>query len=228
MEIDKRKSKRVPYEVNVLIGNKIMVRGIDLSENGVFLHTGRSFKTGSIVEFIMPMRGQWLTVKARVKHNHESIGMGLKFINLDIVQKDMIRKYISHHPESKKKTGKSGGKVLLIDGNEQSRRIVKSRLILDGLFVSDCAHTRDALILMKTQIPDVIILDLDNMETNAVKALTFLRNASTGLDIPVIICSSTAQSTLIDKLINMGSKECLVKASTSPAKLSATVMKSLA
>jgi CheY-like chemotaxis protein len=223
MGIDKRDKKRVTYDVNILIGNKMRVRGIDISESGVFVHTGRSFQAGSIVEITIPIHKRTLTVRAKVQHDQKCIGMGLKFIDLDIVQKNMIKEYIERRAAKESQTAEKKKKILLITDDERLCRMNKSRLILDGLLVNDFTNTRDAFIFIKTEIPDLIVLDIDIEDMNAVKVITALKESRMWRDVRIIICSSKGTPDFINKVINAGADEFLVKASTSPAKLSSTV-----
>jgi PleD family two-component response regulator len=200
MVIEKRDRNRVPYDENILIGNKMRVRGINISESGVFVHTGRSFQAGSIVEIILPLHRRTITVRAKIQHDQKCIGMGLEFIDLDIVQKNMIKEYVERRAEEESPTGKGKKIIVLIEEDVRLLRINKSRLILDGLIVNDFTNTRDAFIFIKTKIPDLIVLDIDIKNMNAVKVITAFKESRMWRDIPIIIYSTKGSPVLLIRL----------------------------
>ncbi|NIR17355.1 hypothetical protein GWN63_02750, partial [Candidatus Bathyarchaeota archaeon] len=91
----KRELVRVPYEQNVLINGALRVQAIDLSEGGLYLHTGRSFPSNSVVEVSFPLFHETLSVQAVVRFSHEGVGMGLMFKALNDQQKALVRRYIT-------------------------------------------------------------------------------------------------------------------------------------
>ena len=94
---DLRRHKRVKFKKKVLVDNQIMVEALDISESGLFLHTGRSFEDGATVQVGIPtLPGNFdLVVQATVQHNHSGIGMGLQFVNVDDIQKIKLQKLIN-------------------------------------------------------------------------------------------------------------------------------------
>ena len=83
---DARKMQRVPFTRNILINGRVMVRSIDISEGGLYVHTGRSHITGQVVDVQIPCAGEVLKVRARVSRSEEAIGMGLMISSLAVTQ----------------------------------------------------------------------------------------------------------------------------------------------
>lgn len=64
-----RKFKRVPYTKKVIINDAVLVKGIDLSMGGLYVHTGRSFPAKNVVTVAFSLSSEKITAKARVEHN---------------------------------------------------------------------------------------------------------------------------------------------------------------
>jgi len=55
VEIENRKQIRVVLKKEVMINNSLKVMGLDLSEGGVYVHTGRSLTPGIVVDVSLPL-----------------------------------------------------------------------------------------------------------------------------------------------------------------------------
>lgn len=107
MGIENRKQQRVAYRRNVLINGSIMVFGLDLSIGGLYVHTGRHFKSDSIVNVKLPLNGEFISAQALVQHSQDSIGMGLKFVKIDEDQLGKIAAFIEGSTMNSRNEGKS-------------------------------------------------------------------------------------------------------------------------
>ncbi|MBE9502761.1 MAG: response regulator [Proteobacteria bacterium] len=221
--MENRKYKRVPFTVDVLINNAVLVKGIDISKSGLYVHTGRSFPAGNIVDVTLPINALKISVKAKVQHNQSGIGMGLKFVNLHEEQAEIINQFIESYDE--KNHGKPAGKkqVLLIDENETSRRMNKSKLVMDGFTVIEATTGVEAINILKKESPDLIIMDVFMQKIDGFKVLAILKQSPKWKDVPVIIFSSKGTQDVVEKAMNAGASEFLLKMMTTPVKLSDTV-----
>jgi CheY-like chemotaxis protein len=218
---EQRKSKRYSFKERILINGSIVFNSIDISEGGLYIYTGRSFQRDSIVD-VMFMRKKF-TVKAIVKHNQPGIGMGLQFIDMSKEHQAMIKRLVKEilkepdeHPQEKRK-------VLLVEDNALTRSIYKGRLTMEGFSVIEANDGIDALrILLKEQLPDLIILDLHLVRMDGMKLLAIIRETPNWMNIPVIVCSGKGTKDVIQKVLEAGAEEFLSKMVTTPAKLADT------
>ncbi|KPJ97266.1 MAG: hypothetical protein AMJ60_12080, partial [Desulfobacterales bacterium SG8_35] len=172
-----RQFKRVRFKKKVLVDNQIMVEALDISENGLYLHTGRSFDDGAIVEVGIPtMQGGFdLKVRARVKHNHRGIGMGLEFVGLDEKQKIQLQTLISELDESAAKELEDRRKILLVGGTDTARNIMKSKLVLDGFYVMQATKAEEVFSILKNEPPDAMVIDWQEKAFNSKGVLTKIK-----------------------------------------------------
>ncbi len=219
---DLRRHKRVPYTLDVLINNAVLVKGIDLSIGGLYVHTGRSFPAKSIVTVTFPLGMNKITIKARVQHNQSGIGMGLMFARLNELQKRVINEYMESQAKAPKQhTDKQ--KVLLVDENDSARRMAKSKLIMEGFSVVDVGDGLEAIKHLRQGTPDLIVLDIFMQKIDGFKILAIIKETPEWNDIPIVVFSSKGTHDVVDKVMAAGAKEFLLKMMTTPAKLSQTV-----
>ena len=219
--IEDRREVRYPFPHNLLINQKIMVKGIDISYGGLYVNTGRSFDVGRIVEVTIP--NYKLTFKARVQHNQAGVGMGLKFLAMNDELKRKIKLLIQSLDMGTVPQGKSRPEVLLVDDNESARRINKSKLNMEGFTVFEASGGVEAIKKLKEVTPDIIVLDINMSDMDGLKMLHLIRTTEKWARIPVVMFSSLASSELIGKAYEAGANEFLPKSTTSPAKLAMAV-----
>ncbi|MBI5189683.1 MAG: response regulator [Nitrospirae bacterium] len=225
MGIDQRRHKRVTYDADILINGSIMAKGIDVSEGGLYVHTGRGFPVGSVVSLTFSLGQKEIAVRAKVKCCHESIGMGLSFVDLDVSDRYYIKGYMAEResrvPVTKRK------RVLIVDDNECTRRMNKSKLMLDGLSVVEASDGIEAIGRLREAAPDAVILDLYMERMDGFKVLAYMKGLDDLKDIPVIVFSARGSVNEIERVMAAGAEGFLVKMVTSPVKLSEHVRKVL-
>ena len=216
---EKRKQKRVVLRREVVINNSLRVMGLDLSEGGLYVHTGRSFLPGSTVNVSIPLAGITVNTKARIQHTQDGVGMGLMFLSLTEMQSKAVRKYIEESLEvDPEKVSKK--KVLIIDENPTSRRMNKSKLVLDGFTVIEAQNGMEGVDILRKEHINLVVLDLYMEKLNGFKILSMMRTDDRWKEIPALVLSSRSAPDDIDKAMEAGATEFLVKITTSPAKLS--------
>lgn len=222
-EAERRAYKRIPFTDNIVINNVIMVKGIDISEGGLYVHTGRSFSPGKIVDVTIPLEGKELTIKAEIQHNQPAIGMGLKFIELSDEQKDALKGFIEKMTAMGVQVSPEKKRILLAEDDEMMRRMTKSKLMLEGFSIVDVADGVEVIKFLEKETPDLIILDIFMEKMDGLKVLTVLKESPQWKDIPVIVFSAKGSKDLMEKAIGAGADEFLAKMMTSPAKLTQSV-----
>lgn len=217
-----RKQKRIPFAENILVDGTMLFKGIDISEGGLYVYTGRSFKENSIVNVTLTFKGKRFILAAKVLHNQPGIGMGLKFINLSDEQKAIIKRIIESTTNESFERIKEKKKILLIEDDDITRQIHKSRLFMEGFFVIEASDAIEAFNLLKKQTPNLIILDLYTKKMDGFKILSILKMSPEWKDLPVIVFSTKGTQDLMEKVIKAGADEFLNKMVTSPSKLAET------
>ncbi len=217
-----RNFKRVKFKKKVLVDKQIMVEALDISEDGLFLHTGRSFDDGAIVEVGIPtMPGNFdLTVQAMVKHNHRGIGMGLQFVDLSDKQKAQLEKLISELDNAATEEAEGRKKILLAGGTDTARNINKSKLVLDGFYVMQATTADEVFRILNNDEPDALVLEWQETTFNCKGVLARIKaNPKYGAIIRVVL-SALTDSSVQREILAAGAHRCMAKMDTNPTKLS--------
>jgi CheY-like chemotaxis protein len=217
-----REFKRVKFKKKVLVNNQIMVEALDISENGLFLHTGRSFEDGAIVEVGIPtLPGNFdLKVSARVKHNHRGIGMGLQFVALDEKQLAMLKKLISELDEAAAQELEGRKKILLVGGTDTARNINKSKLVLDGFYVLQATTPDEVFHILDNDPPDAMTLEWQEPAFNCKELLAQIKQNSQYDPVVRVVLSTLTDISVQRTIIDAGAHRCMAKMDTNPARLS--------
>jgi len=219
---DTRDFKRVKFKKKVLVNNQIMVEALDISANGLFLHTGRSFDDGAIVEVGIPtLPGNFdLQVQAMVKHNHRGIGMGLQFVDLDAGQKAKLDKLISEldHTAAKELEGRK--KILLVGGTDTARNINKSKLVLEGFYVMQATTADGVFKILQEEPPDAMVLEWQETAFNCRGLLARIKENPDYDAIIRVVLSALTDSYVQREIMDAGAHRYMAKMDTNPARLS--------
>ena len=224
-----RRFKRVKFKKKVLVDNQIMVEALDISENGLFLHTGRSFDIDAIVEVAIPTApGSFdLKVQARVMHNHRGIGMGLMFVDVDDVQRVKLQKLISSLDAESQRELEGRLKILLVGGSDTARNINKSKLVLDGFYVLQATSVGEVNKILQQEKPDAIVMDWQETSFNCRGLFYQIKGNRQYDDIGIVVLSTLTDAAVQKEIIDAGADRYMAKMDTNPAKLSMTLKKLL-
>lgn len=219
---ESRKSKRVKFKKKVLVNKQIMVEVLNISEAGLFLHTGRSFDDGAIVEVGIPtMPGNFdLTVQAMVKHNHRGIGMGLQFVDLSDKQIAQLEKLISELDKAAREEVEGRKKILLAGGTDTARNINKSKLVLDGFYVMQATTADEVFRILNNDKPDALVLEWQETTFNCKGVLSRIKANPQYNTIIRLVLSALTDSSVQREILAAGAHRCMAKMDTNPAKLS--------
>ena len=220
-----RKHKRVKFKKKVLVDNQIMVEALDISENGLFLHTGRSFDDGSTVQVGIPTQpGNFdLVVQATVQHNHRGIGMGLQFLDVDDSQKKKLQKLIKSLDESARKEFLGRKIILLAGGSDTARNINKSKLVLDGFYVLQATNADDVFDILQNETPDAMVLDWQETSFYSKGLLAQIRQTPQYDNVIIIVLAALTDSHVQKEILDSGADRYMAKMDTNPARLSKTL-----
>lgn len=217
-----RKFKRIKFKKKVLVDNQIMVETLDISEEGLFLHTGRSFDDGSIVEVGIPtMPGNFdLKVLAKVQHNHRGIGMGMQFVDLDDKQKAQLDKLINSLDEVVRNERDGRKRILLVGGSDTARNINKSKLVLDGFYVMQAITPEEVFTILDNEPPHAMIMDWQEPKFNCKGLIARIKEKPRYEAIIRLVFSALTDASVQREILDAGAHRCLAKMDTNPARLS--------
>ncbi len=216
MTTEKRKVSRITFTSDVLINDSIKARALNLSERGIYVHTGRHFSPQSMVIVSFDLGKDTLKFKARVHYSQQSIGMGLTFCDLTPAEKFLLKRYIEDVPD----TSESRNKVLLVDDNVMNRNIYKSKLVLEGFCVFEAANEKNALEILHKDKIDLLILNPYLAKDDGFGLLATIGENPDWKHVTLLILAPRSTPEHIEKATKAGVVEFMLKMSTSPAKLS--------
>jgi DNA-binding response OmpR family regulator len=116
-------------------------------------------------------------------------------------------------------------RVLLIEDDPDIARMYKLKLEIDGYSVSVAADGEAGLRQARVEHPDLIFLDVRLPRLDGFHVLEELRAEKTTESIPVVILSNHGEHEQVERGLQLGALEYLIKAETPPARLAADVRK---
>ena len=221
MGVENRKQKRIPLNHQVLINKVIMLKTVDISEGGIYVHTDRMFESGSILDLSIVAGISKLELRARVQHCQAGIGMGLQFVDMGAEQQAGLKNFLSKLEEKASSSVKK--RILIVDDTDAVRRMNKSRLTLDGFTVLEAKNGVEAVKVLQSEHFDLVVLDLFMEPMDGFKLTAFIRQMPQHSDVPIIVFSARSTPEVIEQAMNVGATLFLVKMTTSPIKLSENV-----
>lgn len=102
--------------------------------------------------------------------------------------------------------------VWIVDDDEEMSRAVGLMLNLLDCDTTSFFTVRSAVqTLLTRKMPDLIILDINLPEVSGLDMLEFLRRRPEWKDIPVVMLSSEAADTTVDKALELGADSYVMK-----------------
>lgn len=103
-------------------------------------------------------------------------------------------------------------KVWIVDDDEEMTRAIGLMLKMLDCEVMMFQHARRAAQTLVTgNCPDILILDINMPEVSGLDLLEFLRRRPEWKSLPIIMLSSEAADSVIDKALKMGANTYLTK-----------------
>jgi DNA-binding response OmpR family regulator len=103
------------------------------------------------------------------------------------------------------------GLVLLVDDSTVSNFLMQSILEDRGYSVLAVSNGKDALDLLKVEIPDLIILDIMMPELNGFGVLESVKKYEETTNIPILILTARNNQKDQEKAISMGAADYVIK-----------------
>lgn len=110
--------------------------------------------------------------------------------------------------------------VLVVEDTELLRRIYTDRLGMDGFRVLSASDGLEALSLLRTDTPDLILLDLIMPKMSGLEVLELVKKDPRLKNIPVLILSNLGQDSDIARGLEMGAVDYLIKNDARPDDIS--------
>ena len=104
-----------------------------------------------------------------------------------------------------------GAKVLLVDDEDQLRRVMKDLLERDGYEVTEAADGVEALDQVDRHAPDIIVLDLNLPGLDGYGVLSHLRSRPATQDIPVVVLTALGDEDSEVRVFELGADDFLPK-----------------
>jgi two-component system, OmpR family, response regulator RpaA len=111
-------------------------------------------------------------------------------------------------------------RVLFIEDDPAVAQMYKLKLELDGYAVTVAPDGEAGLRMARENHPDIIFLDIRLPKMDGFAVLEELRADEETKNIPVVILSNYSEQELVERGLNLGALEYLIKSETTPAKLS--------
>jgi CheY-like chemotaxis protein len=109
----------------------------------------------------------------------------------------------------------TGGRILLVEDDRFLRRAAEASLRQRGFAVTVAADGEEALVKVRAEIPDLILLDLLMPKLTGIEVLRALRAEEATKKIRVLILSNSSREQDLEAIKELGVTDYLVKANLS-------------
>jgi class 3 adenylate cyclase len=103
------------------------------------------------------------------------------------------------------------GRILVVDDNHNNRDMLARRLSRQGYAVEQAAGGGEALEMVRSRPPDLVLLDVMMPDIDGYEVLRQLKAAPTLRDIPVLMISALDEMESVVRCIEMGAEDYLPK-----------------
>ena len=102
--------------------------------------------------------------------------------------------------------------VWIVDDDEEMSRAIGLMLkMLDCEVIAFHSARSTAQTLLTGKRPDLLILDINMPEVSGMDLLEFLRRRKEWKDLPIVMLSSEASDSMVDRALKMGADGYLIK-----------------
>ena len=110
-------------------------------------------------------------------------------------------------------------KILLIEDDKFLRELIIQKLGREGYEVAEAPEGEAGLAKMKTEKPDLVLLDLILPGIDGFEVLSRIKKDPAIQSTPVIILSNLGQRDDVQKGIDLGAEDYLIKAHFTPGEI---------
>jgi CheY-like chemotaxis protein len=214
-----RKLRRVPYREFVVVNGAIRVRAVDISEGGLYVHTGRSFNPGALVDVSFPIKYEVFNVPAKVRFNEKSVGMGLEFVKLPAAVRRKVAAFVEETADGRNGESRKR-KIVAIYDDKSELRLHKSALVSAGYSFVDIRMGKGVHRSLGEQMPiNLIILSLEMTRDADFRLISQLKGSPDFGGIPLLVISGNTGSDVAHRVISAGASEFLARMTASPNRI---------
>jgi two-component system sensor histidine kinase/response regulator len=105
----------------------------------------------------------------------------------------------------------SNTKILIVDDEPANIFLLEGLLAEEGFLVSSALNGNDALIKIKSDTPDVVLLDIMMPEITGITVLEKLKSDPETSDIPVIMVTAKSEAEDVEEALSKGAVEYIKK-----------------
>lgn len=117
----------------------------------------------------------------------------------------------------------TGKRVLIVEDDRFLRRACQARLEQQGYTILTAQDGEEALRIARTEVPDLILLDLLMPKLNGLEVLRVLRAEEGTRAVPVLVLSNSSRQEDVQTIRDLGISGYFVKANLSLQDLSTQV-----
>ncbi|HBW74022.1 MAG: Two component transcriptional regulator, winged helix family [Candidatus Magasanikbacteria bacterium GW2011_GWA2_45_39] len=118
-------------------------------------------------------------------------------------------------------------KILLVEDDTFLSNIYQTKFVKEGYQVATAGDGEEALKAVKTKKPDIILLDVLLPKLDGFAVLERLKKDAETKDIPVILLTNLGQRDDVERGLQLGAADYLIKAHFKPSETVAKVKKIL-
>ncbi|RJQ35412.1 response regulator [Candidatus Parcubacteria bacterium] len=118
-------------------------------------------------------------------------------------------------------------KVLVVEDDDFLLEMYSTKLELEGFKVYNATSGMQGLKVAQRELPDLILLDLNLPEMSGFEVLEHLKNGDTTKDISVVVLTNYSQKDHIDRCLDLGADDYLIKAHFVPSEVISKIKKIL-
>jgi DNA-binding response OmpR family regulator len=118
-------------------------------------------------------------------------------------------------------------KILIIEDDKFLRQLITQKLLKEGYDVLEAIDGEEGLKKVKEEKPDLVLLDLILPGIDGFEALSQMKKEDSLARIPIIILSNLGQKEDVERGLNLGAVDYLIKAHFTPGEIIEKVKKAL-
>ena len=110
-------------------------------------------------------------------------------------------------------------KILIVEDDKFLRELIAKKILAEGYDTAEAKDGEEGLKKIEAEKPDLVLLDLVLPGMTGFDILKSVQENPLLSDIPIIVFSNLGQRDDVDKAINLGAKDFLIKAHFTPQEI---------
>jgi DNA-binding response OmpR family regulator len=117
--------------------------------------------------------------------------------------------------------------ILIIEDDKFLRELIAQKLLKENYEISEAVDGEEGIKKIREEKPDLILLDLILPGIDGFEVLSRMKDSEEISSIPVIILSNLGQKEDVERGLNLGAKDYLIKAHFTPGEIIEKIKKIL-